>query len=276
MGSGVSSEFASKLSAASSDEVRVVLTELRDVDREKLTLALKAAEGGTEKIVGIWAVPVAHKAGSGEAFPIESGDDAKVDANRQFFRVTVCTLTGDSFDVACSDNMLAKEFWHLLAAQKVPLGSPKTLKILIGGEVMKAEVSLKDQGLQDSDAVTLVYEEITKAMQDAAAKNVLHGNELVLEDLHAWHSINVLPEVETLTIPCPLPQNLQGLTFHCNFNERVEHVALPAGLQSLTFGDHFNQSMENVSLPTGLQSLTFGCSFNKSMENVSFPMACRT
>ena len=50
-------------------------------------------------------------------------------SSSEVFRITVLhALTGDSFDVKCSGNVLGKEFWHLLAAQKIPLFSPKTLK----------------------------------------------------------------------------------------------------------------------------------------------------
>ena len=77
-----------------------------------------------------------------------------LNANSEVFSVTVCSLTGDSFNVECSGNMLGKELWHLLATQKVPFGSPKTLKVLIGAEIMKSEASLAEQGLQDKDTVT--------------------------------------------------------------------------------------------------------------------------
>jgi len=194
-----------------------------------------------------------------------------LNANSEVFSVTVCSLTGDSFNVECSGNMLGKDLWHLLATQKVPFGSPKTLKVLIGAEIMKLEASLAEQGLQDRDTVTLIYEDVTKAMQKAAARKVLDGCEITCEGLHAWHSITVLTDVDTLAIACPFPHNLCALSFGFGFNQSMENVALPAGLQSLTFGQFFDQSMENVALPAGLQSLTFGNGFDQRMENVALP-----
>ena len=197
-------------------------------------------------------------------------------ATSESFCVIACTLTGNSFNVECSGNMLGKEFWLLLVAQKVPIDSRKTLKVLIGPEILKSEVSLAEQGLCDGDTVTLVYEEITKAMQEAAAAKVLDGDEVTVEELHAWHSIHVLARVERLTdLNKPLPCNLQALTFGRYFDQSMENVALPAGLQSLTFGANFDQSMENIALPAGLQSLTFGDTFgdnfHQGMENVTLP-----
>ena len=198
-------------------------------------------------------------------------------ATSEVFCVEACTLTGESLNVECSGNMLGKDFWLLLVAQKVPLGSPKTLKVLIGGEILKSEVSLTEQGLCDGAMVTLICTDITNAMQEAAATKMLDGDEVTVEEIHAWHSINVLARVRTLPFfNKPLPRSLQTLTSDGSFTQCFENVDLPAGLQSITFGDDFDQSMKNIGLPAGLQSLTFGKSFNQSMENVALPAGLQT
>ena len=106
------------------------------------------------------------------------------------------TLSGDnSFELECSGDMLGKEFWRLLVAQAVAFHSQKTLKVSIGAELLKSEMSLAEQGLRDGDAVTLVYANITEGMQEAAARKLLDGGEVTVEELHVWHSMHVLSNV---------------------------------------------------------------------------------
>ena len=170
------------------------------------------------------------------------------------FCVTVSTLGGDLFEVACTKDMVGKELWRQVAAEYVPPGSQKMPRVFIGHRAMENDANLVKQGLKDGDALNIVLEEITEGMRRDVVKKVKNQYELTLEDMHVWDSIHALSDKLALRA---FEQNL----------------SLPHALRSLTF-DILNQSMENVALPAGLQSLTFGARFNHSIEKVILPESC--
>lgn len=195
-------------------------------------------------------------------------------AATETFCVTVSTLGGDLFEVACTRDMVGNELWRKVVAESALPGSQKMPRVFIGNKVMENEVTLVEQGLKDGDALNMVFEEITERMRKDVAEKVKKHHELTPEDLHVWHSIHALSDYLVLQAcdqNLSFPHALQNLEYGVNFNQSMDNVTLPAGLESLTFGRQFNQSMDNVTLPAGLQRLTFGYNFNQSVDNVTLP-----
>ena len=66
----------------------------------------------------------------------------KLDEN---LSLTAWSVGGEAFEVVCPGNTVGEEFWHILADKQVRLGSMKTLKVIIGTEFVKSELTLAEQ-----------------------------------------------------------------------------------------------------------------------------------
>ena len=87
-----------------------------------------------------------------------------MDVATEPFSVTVSSIGGDLFEVACTRDMVGKELWRQVAAEYAPPGSRKMPRVLIGHKAIANDASLAKQGLKGGDVLNIIVEEITEGM----------------------------------------------------------------------------------------------------------------
>ena len=176
------------------------------------------------------------------------------------------------------DNTVHELCCKLADLQPIP---PDTIaQLCLGTSLLCLDDTFRQHALSHELRVSCVFASVSREQQEKVVSKIAEELPLSLVEKAVWNTMTQL-HVNARLYPLlhpfiGFPPRLRTLEFGCEFNDKLDNVALPSGLQTLTFDYAFNQSLDKVALPNGLQTLTFGYAFNRSLDKVALPSGLQT